>query len=237
MSRVSKLVILVSLTASSPAKATLLDAIQSLSAGDKYRVVFVTTTTTPATSTDIATYNDIAATDAASGLVTLGLGLTWKALASTQAVNAQVNTGISALDSELVSIFNTAGDLIATSGLDLWDSLISAPVRYDQNGVAVTPGLQWVWTGTRANGQTYTDLELGNTQALAGQFNAVNQSWVSNINFPTATAGAPSFGVYAVSSQATVPRPVPEPSNLVLLLIGWLAYRGSQQIGPRRRQY
>jgi len=219
------LVALACFVAAGPAEATLIDAIASLSPSDKYRVIFVTTTTVTATSADIATYNSVAAADAASGLITSGLGLTWNALASTQAVNAQTNTGLGALDSALVKIFNTAGDLLAISGVDLWDSFVNAPVRYDQNGVAVNPGLQWVWTGTRANGETYTDLELGNVQALAGQFNALNQSWISNVNFPTGTVGAPSLGLYAVSSAAQVPRPVPSPPPLLLLPFGLLGFR------------
>lgn len=76
------------------ASASLQDAIDALQLGDHYRVLFVTTSFFTASNfdpspSDINFYNTLVATDAAVGSITGSLALTWKALASTLAVNAQ----------------------------------------------------------------------------------------------------------------------------------------------------
>jgi hypothetical protein len=111
-----------------PASATLIDAIHALNPGDKYRVLFVTSTTTGGQLSDINTYNSFVQNAAAAGSVTSSLGLTWRALASTRSVDAQTNSSVLSTDASTVRFFNTLGQLVAFSGADLWDGSLAAPI-------------------------------------------------------------------------------------------------------------
>ena len=146
-----------------PASETLTDSINALSSGDKYRVIFVTTTLTKALSSDIASYNTIVQNDAAGGTVTAVLpGLSWTALASTASVNARANTGISSADVTGVNFFNTNGDLIATSGADLFDGSPLLPA-FSIRLVTIKMVLRWqphvahLTTGAHGPAQTVSE--------------------------------------------------------------------------------
>jgi hypothetical protein len=199
-----------SLLTTGPASATLMDSIDALSPGDMYRVVFMTSTTPKAETTDISVYNQVVIDAANAGSVTNPLGLSWSALASTSAVNAQTNTGVSNADNAAVSFFNTDGDLIATSGADLWSPPLLAAILYDENGVGTgnTLGHFFTWTGTNAAGTT--EDPLGADPARAGLADATDNTWASNVTNP--------FGfnrsLYGVSAEVTV---IPEPSTALLL--------------------
>jgi hypothetical protein len=146
-----------SLLTTGPASATLMDSIDALSVGDMYRVVYMTNTTPTADFTnDIARYNQVVIDAANAGSVTNPLGLSWSALASTAAVNAQTNTGVLNTDNAAVSFFNTNGDLLATSSADWWSGSLLAAIMYDENGGGTGNDLGnfVVWTGTDATGAT-----------------------------------------------------------------------------------
>src|SRR5690242_18076131 len=73
--------------------AALITVPPSLSVGDQYRLVFVTSTARNATSTNIADYNTFV-TNTANGVAELvSLGTTWKVIGSTSSVSARDNTG------------------------------------------------------------------------------------------------------------------------------------------------
>ena len=204
------------LSVSGTASATLIESIAALEEGAMYRVLFVTSTSTRATSSDIEFYNNFVSTAAVSGSVTGGLGLTWKALASTTGMNAQVNTGILTNDSSLVTLFNTFGEIVATSGLDLWDGNISAAIRSEENGRFA--GTRYVWTGTHSNGNVNPDRTLGSSSAYAGANTRTSSLWMKQ-----SRAGNTSnqLSIYAVSSAAMKPvADVPEPGTAILLSLG-----------------
>ena len=200
-----------------------MDSIDALNPGDMYRVVFMTSTTEQATSSDIGVYNQRVIDAANAGSVTNPLGLSWSALASTAAFNAQTNTGVLNTDNAAVSFFNTNGDLIATSGADLWSGSLLAPILYDEDGVGTGNDLGnfFTWTGTDATGATSNP--LGADPARAGLADATDGTWMSNVTNP--------FGfqrsLYGVSAEVTV---IPEPSTALLLgsalgLLGWVRRR------------
>ena len=93
--------------------------------GQQFRIVFVTTATTQATSSSISTYdtvvkNDVTAT--APGLLTYnGSPVLYEAIGSTSTVNA-----ISRLPADNVPIYLPDGTEVAAGGSALWNTSRSA---------------------------------------------------------------------------------------------------------------
>lgn len=193
--------------------------------GAQYRLVFTTNTTTTAFSSDIATYNAFVTTSANTDPTLVGLGTSWKAIASTAAVSARDNTGTNPA-SVGVPIYNLAGQLVATSNADLWDGTIANAIFYDQHGVAPPPGNLVVWTGTQPAG--IPDEPLGIDFPSWGQGNFATRDWVFS---SYGTYGAErEFLLYGMSGVLTAP--VPEPGTLALCAIGGIT---ALAIGGRRR--
>jgi hypothetical protein len=204
------------LSVSGTASATLIDSIAGLDEGAMYRVLFVTSTKTDATSSDIDYYNTFVSTAADTGSVTGSLGLSWKALASTSSVNAQDNTGIMNSDSAPVTLFNTFGDIIAFSGKDFWGGLLTSGINYDEDRTFAS---EIVWTGTDADGST--NLPLG-TSTLYSSYGSSNCLDSCLFNFGTNPWDRGDlFSVFGASAVVVKPSTdVPEPGTVILLSLG-----------------
>ena len=117
-------------------------------AGDTYRLAFVSSATTMATSTDIMTYNSFL-----QGLAnTAGLGgATWKVAGSTATVDARDNTGSnSGPDGLGEAVYLLDGvTMIAGNYKDLWGGL-QAPLNRDELGNTGITGS--AFTGSETNG-------------------------------------------------------------------------------------
>jgi hypothetical protein len=202
------------LSVSGTASATLIESIAALEEGAMYRVLFVTSGLTTALSSDIVDYNTFVSTAADSGSVTGSLGLTWKALASTDDVNAQDNTGITYGDNSLITMFNTYGQIVVSTGSDLWNGLLVNPLSYDEDGLSAHGE---VWTGTNRFGiKSYNqflgqgNVRLGNTGWLDSRF----IDWTRDDNFYEKR-------IYAASSVVVKTlTDVPEPGTVILLSLG-----------------
>ena len=216
------------------AKASLIDAINGLNVGDKYRVLFITTSRTNATSTDIAVYDAIVQSDAASGSLTSGLGLTWKALGSTATVDARDHTATTP-STDRVYIFNTNGDILAESYGDLWDGTLAGQYIYDQGGDPHTfcsfgfAKSMCAFTGTASTGIATPGFELGSAANRVTGGIAVPYSYGTWIDFVTYQNGGinPAYALplYALSAPAEVSA-VPIPSALWLYGSGLLGLVG-----------
>jgi hypothetical protein len=206
------------LSVSGTASATLIDSIAALDEGAMYRVLFVTSTKTDATSSDIEYYNTLVSTAADNGSVTGSLGLSWEALASTLSVNAQDNTGIRKSDSAPVTLFNTLGGIIATSGEDLWDGTLAAPISYDESG-AISPSVGFrVWTGTISNGSSAQGQQLGSDSPIFGIVGETTNGYATTVG---SVSNIQSYIVYGASMMAEKPSSdVPEPGTVILLSLG-----------------
>ncbi|MEM8562572.1 MAG: hypothetical protein AAGF57_10080 [Pseudomonadota bacterium] len=213
----------------SNAQATLMDAIDALNPGDLYRVMFVGTTPTSVFSTDVEDYNAVAQADGANGSVTAPLGLSWKVVGSTETVDARDNTA-TVPSNELVTIFNTIGEIVATSYADLWDGRLNAAVKYTPDGdiFAVLDGFisDAEWTGTQPNG-------TASTQAFGTELVRVGVPEVTNGNWTDISALPPEdtvanlifrLPIYGISDVATVAAPpigqVPVPTTFYLFALG-----------------
>jgi PEP-CTERM motif len=191
-----------------------------LKPGDQFRLMFITSSTTQATSSSIA-YYDAFVTNAATaaGLTSIdGQTVTWQAVASTPTVDAN-NTDRLPTTSK-VPIYRLDGVEIASSGANLWAAagyLLAAPDINEMGNIQSS----YVWTGTNFNGFGSADYQLGTQQSAPldseiGFSADIDNTWTQL--GPTYQVNA--YSVYAVSSIITVSSPVPEPSTLPLMASG-----------------
>jgi len=193
--------------------------------GLTYRIAFVTSGSRDATSTDISVYNQFVTDYSPTGDSRL-VGITWTAIASTQSMNAKINTFTSTSASDAsYPIYDTHAGLIWTGNVDLWDGTQTAPFTYDESGVSFTT--VQVWTGTGNDGSTV--YPLGVPRPNYGQTNPQGYWLSAGVPVNIFSRSAP-LHLYGLSSPIT--NPTPEPSTLALLGVGGLGLMG---YGWRRR--
>lgn len=190
-------------------------------AGDNYRLVFVTSGTRDATSTDIGDYNAFAQSAADNSSLGLG-GATWNVVASTETVNARVNTSTQGNAGEAIYLVDGTTK-IANNYQDFWNGhdVATEQINMDENATLVAG--QQVLTGTQSNGVTVADRWLGTTtisnnqlRVTIGRTDANNSGrWAQQFNVPPTASRA----FYALSDTLTV-REIPEPATATLALLG-----------------
>ena len=213
----------------------VLDSSTGLQPGDQYRLIFLTSTTTNALSSDITTYNSfVQATAAASTTYPGRGGGPWNIMGSTLAVDARDNTGTNPDVEAGIPIFLTDGlTLLASNNSELWSAPSAVPVTLDENGVEVSNTGTRVFTGSfndgtgvgagggggaNGDGTGSGDTSLGVLDGQGVQTGQpVNpnvglelQFWIREWKEPAAN----SLPVYALSQPLTV---IPEPSSIAFL--------------------
>jgi hypothetical protein len=207
----------------SAAQAALVVVPPGLAPGAQYRLVFMTDGTRDATSTDINDYNtfvtnQVTGSALANALSGAGLTTTWKAIGSTSATSAKVNTGTDGTQPD-VPIYLINGNKVANNNADLWDGSLQHPINLQPNDV-ISSNL--VWTGSVYLGTGFPQNQLGGGgffgSVAAGQADSVVFSgWIAQTTDVSSTAKS----LYAMSSVLTVPGnqpapvPVPEPASLL----------------------
>jgi PEP-CTERM motif len=191
-----------------------------LSPGDTYRLVYVTSATTEATSADISYYNTFVTADANSFPALAALDTTWTAIGSTSTVAADNNTGTNPAFGAGSPIYNLAGQLVAANNADLWS--VPAALIIDSEAGTTTYTTPSVWTGTAIAGDVFNE-PLGNLFSVGSTSNPP-EAYVGNPNAPftpnswindAASASLNnSYDMYAISGVITVP--TPEPSSVLL---------------------
>jgi hypothetical protein len=143
-----------------------------------YRLIFVTTDTTAATSSNIADYNSFATNEAEQNPDLPST--TWTAVASTDAVSAVSNIACTP-DCSNIPIFLVDGTDVATSSTALFNaatvSLLNG-IDEDQKGTSVSG---YVWTGSFSDGtqnQQIFDSEL--FDATLGNGGPVEYGWAGD---------------------------------------------------------
>ena len=193
-----------------------------LTAGDTFRIVFLTDGGTTATSTSITDYDNFV-TSQAGGATYNGVTVTWQAIASTSTVNAidhlGVNPGISGV--YLANGLQVAtGDGTGTAGL--WSG---------QSQIQLT----WISRATSSDGHSLDGNDshrrrgsdgpgqsgpLGTSSPTLGWTSPAFGNWIDAGNFPSSPGVNVAF--YGMSEVLTVPNPssVPEPSSLIMAATG-----------------
>jgi hypothetical protein len=201
------------------AAATLMESIDSLEDGAKYRVLFVTSDKSTGASFEITDYNTFVTNLAANGEETKGLGLSWTAFASTSAVSAMTNTGILKTADSTVTMFNTNGEVVANSGAALWNESLNANIYYNENGTRQVG--ENIWTGINPGGQFPYTVLGGGVEAIVAWNSGTssNRYWLRNGD----ESVSDSYSMYAASSVGTKGAAnVPEPTTLAIFALGLL---------------
>jgi hypothetical protein len=202
------------LVAPSTASAAPITVPPSLLPGSQYRLAFETSTTTHATSTNIADYNTFVDRVAnVLGSPIAGLS-SWTAIGSTATVNAMDNTSTNPVASTGLPIYNLAGNEVAANNTQLWQGTLLAPIEYTENGIQISTSI-WTGNSTTIPGTSAGINALGQVQGQStvyfGLSSATSSFWQ---NSTSSTGPLSSKPMYALSGVLTVP--APEPSSMVL---------------------
>ena len=132
--------------------------------GDKFRLLFVSSTKRNASSTDIADYNSFVQARAANGHADIQrYSAGFRAVGSTQTVNARANTCTQSSDTD-AAVYWINGAKVADNYADLYDGSWDSDADRLESGNEHTGtfGDAFIWTGTNSDGTTDTNGYLGN---------------------------------------------------------------------------
>jgi len=207
-----------------------------LNPGDRFRIAFVTgTTTTAISSTDIASYNLFVNT-AAGGATYNGSAVTFYAIGSTETVNAYDNIFSTTMND---SVYLADGTLVApsiTGANGLWSGALVNRIATDIDGTVISPSDGQdtiVFTGTLVDG-TASAMPLGFYQAgfflFPGDYTAstgqatgyTDAAWINADSSSTANFSRSLYGIsetLTVASPSSVPEIDPAGMGSVLALV------------------
>jgi hypothetical protein len=186
--------LLLAMTSAVPAMAVV-TVPPDLNPGDQYRLAFVTSGLSPATSSNIDDYNTFV-TNAANSVTDLSdLGTEWKAIGSTASVAARSNTNTIPGTAPDVPVYRLDGVKIANNNADLWDATIAAPLTTTE---LLTTFAGEVWTGTLFNGTIASNFPLGGDPAAYACTNLYNGNWIICGWNPPPSTPRPLFAISGV---------------------------------------
>ena len=136
-----------------------------LNDGDRFRLLFITSTIRDATATDIATYNTFVQTVAKAGhsAITDSCGNLFKVLGSTATVDARDNAGTTGAG---FPIYWLGGAKVADSYTDFHDGTWDSSAGKTESGGNHPIG--GFFSGSNDDGTAYSGLELGQNGARGG---------------------------------------------------------------------
>jgi hypothetical protein len=170
-----------------------------LSPGDRYRLVYITSTTHSALATDISVYDQFVQNHSNDSDIGIGspIGdITWRAIGSTALVDAIDH--VAGPD----PIYRLDGVLVSSDSDALWDGDVDVPINVSDNGIIELS----VFTGTNTTGvgafNGPTPARLGDGLVRLGHSGEFDDDWVETVNF-TGASSVRSF--YAISDPLMVP--------------------------------
>ena len=173
---------------------------EGMGPGDRFRLLFVTSTTTTAESADIADYNGIAQARAAANSNLAGFSGQFRALISTASVNIKDNTATTGTG---VPVHWLGGEKAADDYADLYDVSWDSVSGLTETGSSYT-GL--VWTGGNGYGETSLRRYAGAAEVRMGDLSDDTRA----LSSPTHKAATEAYPLYALSPVLTVAQPEPE---------------------------
>ena len=199
--------------------ANVITTPEGLSAGDQYRLVFVTMGMHDASSTEIDVYNSFVTTEANGSVDLASLSTGWRVLGSTPDVDAVDNTNTGAGIAG-IPIYDLNGVMVANDYADLWDGTLDNPIGVDQYGNNLSSA---VFTGTGIDGLGPVDRELGANgyRVMHGYSSSITSGWTA----ADWSGSLNSLHYYAISEVLVVP----EPLTVLLMSIGGYVVRSRQR--------
>jgi hypothetical protein len=206
------------------ANASLVLTPEGLTPGDSYRLVFVTSGTTFASSQSIAYYNSFVTNEANRSPELAGLNVTWTAIASTSIIDARDNTNTNPTIALGMPLFRLDGSLVSSDYLELWSGSLRQSISINQFGSILST---IVWTGTSPSGRA--DRPLGDKTTMRGISSQVSTLWINENDYK----GSNEINrLYAISSPISS---VPEPSFSSLFLVATFLAFHRKRIPARPR--
>jgi hypothetical protein len=181
-----------------------------LSPGDKFRLVFVTSGTIDALSSDINVYDRFVSDSAASaGLSRInGIDVKWSVIGSTASVYAK--TRFSITDAQ---IFRIDGQKVSDNLTAFWSSNLYLPINIDEQGN--TRNVR-VYTGTSNSMLIVSNSVLGAISpphTIIGFSGASDSFWIEESRWSQQTT---KHSIYAISQELTFKTTaVPEPTSAI----------------------
>ena len=182
-----------------------------LQSGDSYHLAFVTRDKRDADSSDIENSNQFVQEQAAlSSTAGTDEGITYRAIASTEAIDARDNAPVEA------PVYLLDGSTRIANGLaDMWDGTLLAPITLDQFGSTWLE--EYVWAGTKQIGTAYYPLRPHTSASyVIARFGSSSENdlqWISDGSALTTS----QLRFYALSNPLIVPE-VPEPASWIMWL-------------------
>ncbi len=191
-----------------------------ITAGQSFRLLFVTSTQTAATATGISTYNSFVQNAANNNTVLRPFKGEFRALVSTQTVDARGNTATTGAG---VPIYWVGGAKVADDYADFYDGSWDSRVPTNELGQGRTFG---TWTGSKADGTKDATRYAGASRVRTaaphlGTTNPVSLGSQGNTDELALYALSP---VITVRGSTIVPPPPPSSPNK---LVGNVAQRAS----------
>ncbi|WP_420446766.1 choice-of-anchor R domain-containing protein [Candidatus Poriferisodalis sp.] len=204
-----------------------------LEAGDRFRLLFLSSTERNASSTDISAYNGFVQDLAAAGHADIqAYGSQFRAVGCTSAVDAVANTGTQGTG---VPIYWLGGAKAADGYADFYDNTWAEEVTVrDESGTSVTiphtTSDYVAWVGCEADGTQGMDgsnsIALGATQSGIGALNNAGSGGPLNRNDSTDPKASQNY-LYGLSPIFAVVEPPPvvvDPEVVVTVSFGQASY-------------
>ena len=174
-----------------------------VSAGDSFRLLFLTSTRRNASATDIATYNTFVQTRAKAGhsAITDSCGNQYKVVGSTSAVDARDNTSTTGAGQ---AIYWLNGAKLADNYSDFYDGSWDSYARKTEAGTNYAGSDNRVWTGSTQSGTESTF--SGNSRALGASLVRIGRPRPGSnpLNAGESVNNVGNFSLYALSPVFTV---------------------------------
>ncbi len=175
---------------------------QGIAPGDSFRILFVTSATRVASSSNIADYNAHVQSAAGGNDSLKSFKDEFTALISTSAVDAKENTGTTGTG---VPIHWLGGEKVADDYADLYDKSWDSVNGRTEGGVSYT-GL--VWTGGNKMGEKSGLRYAGAAEVRLGDLGDATLP----LSSPTVKASGEAYPLYALSPVFIVAEPEPTPT-------------------------
>ena len=182
-----------------------------LGGGDQFRLIFLSSTGDPASSSGIEDYNDFVRDSAASGHAAIqAYGAAFNVVGCTASIDARDNTHTTYTSTNKgVPIYWLNGAKVADEYEDFydgsWDEEAIDKNQFGFNGLDTSNATNYPWTGCDDDGTEATGMALGDTTPRVGRPNstATGNGPIGSVTTESSSSHRPMYGLSAVFTVMT----------------------------------